>query len=254
VLFYNFSRSSFFVFIRIIVFGTLVVHLSILVNQTTMDFGNDNMTEPLNESSAGGAAVAAAAVAAGDDDDAASQSSQRSGASLLERIRAQRQREAQQKQQQQQGGNVSGSSENRDVNNNTTPSTIQVPQYNPASSSQENDQFGRSGSGDFGQHSAPGSGSFFTDAWNTISTSMETGMASLHQENADDDDVGGLDASDALLAPSDRHHQDGEEENYSIARYFMTFVNDVNGSFLNLPVWVRVIIIFAMLYSAFKLL
>jgi hypothetical protein len=212
-----------------------------------MDFGNDNMTEQLNAASAVSGGGGAAVAAAGDDDDAASQSSQRSGASLLERIRAQRQREAQQKQQQQQQGNLIYAS--RD-SNNTTPSTIQVPQYNPVSSSQENDHFGRSSSsGDFG-HSAPGTGSFFTDAWNTISTSMETGMASLHQEDNDGD--GGLEASDALLAPSDRHHDD--EENYSIARYFMTFVNDVYGSFLNLPVWIRVIIIFALVYSAFKLL
>lgn len=157
--------------------------------------------------------------AGGSGDDGASQSSQRSSTSLLERIRAQR--------AQQQGGNTS-----------TTPTSIQVPQYNPVAP-EENFAGG-------GPHSSPAAdqNSFFSSAWHNISESMETGMASLQQEvNFSQDDQ-------ALLAPSAHHH----DENYSMGEYFMTFVNDVYGTFLGLPLLVRVTMIFALLYTALKLM
>ena len=71
---------------------------------------------------------------------------------------------------------------------------------------------------------------------------METGMASLQQEDS-------RAADQALLAPSSYH-----EENYSMTEYFMTFVNDVYTSFLSLPLLVRATMIFALLFTAFKLM
>lgn len=148
--------------------------------------------------------------------DDASQTSQRSSASLLERIRAQR----------------------AAASPSTAPTTIQVPQYNPVA----REEF--SSAGPAGEQA--GGGSFFTDAWTNISHSMETGMASLSQE------VGGLESDEALLAPSAGGAYN--EENYSMVDYFTTFVKDVYGTFLNLPLLVRVTVIFALLFTAFKLM
>lgn len=170
---------------------------------------NNDLQQPLTSADNGGG------------DDSASQGSQRSSLSLLERIRAQR---AQQQEQQ-------------DRENQPAPATtIQVPQYNPVAR-QEN--FAGGGPAPI-ERSASGS-NFFSDAWNNISQSMETGMASLQQED--------FESEQALLAPSAYN-----EENYSMTEYFMTFVKDVYGTFLNLPFLVRVTMIFALLFTAFKLL
>lgn len=158
----------------------------------------------------------------GGGDDAASQGSQRSGVSLLERIRAQR---AQEQQQQQPA----------------PATTIQVPQYSPVAR-QEN--FAGGGPVPRESSATGGSSNFFSDAWNNISQSMESGMASLQQEEMESDQ--------ALLAPS-AYNENGEE-NYSMTEYFMTFVKDVYGTFLNLPLLVRVAVIFALLFTAFKLM
>jgi hypothetical protein len=161
----------------------------------------------LNESLTGGGG--------GGGDDSASQSSQRSGASLLERIQAQRNREA------AQAG----------TGNAVPTQQIQVPQYDRVAQ-QEN------GDGDLGNSS------FFSNAWNNISESMENGMASLQVAEEGD----GMD--DALLAPSSNH---GDRE-YSMTGYFTTFIMDVYNMFLSLPVWGRGIIVIVLLYIAIKLL
>ena len=148
-------------------------------------------------------------------DDAGSQRSS-SGASLLDRIRAQR---------AQQGGAAPAS-------------TIQVPQYNPVAQEQN-----FAGGGPAATADPSTSSNFFSSAWNNISESMESGMASLQQE--------GYESSDqALLPPS---YEVGEED-YSMTNYFMTFVNDVYKSFLGLPLLVRLTMIFALLFTAFKLM
>ena len=76
-------------------------------------------------------------------------------------------------------------------------------------------------------------------------------MASLQQEELD------TTTNQALLAPSslaaEYGDMDGAEE-YSMIGYFMTFVKDVYDTFLNLPVFVRVAVIFALLYTALKLM
>jgi len=158
-----------------------------------------------------------------DNEETASQSSQRSGTSLLERIRAQRNAEA----QRQASMEYAGSS-------HSAPShEIQVPQY----SSNARDDFGN-----LANLQQDDSNNFFSNAWNNISTSMENGMTSLQQED--------VEASDALLAPTA-----GEREgNYSISGYFLTFVRDVYGLFLRLPLFARVIIVILLLYIALKLL
>lgn len=173
-------------------------------------------------------------------DDAASQSSQRSRASLLDRIRAQ--------QRNRDGAGVAGadaSIPDRETEANhhssSTPSTIQVPQYTrlPQESSRDHSmEIPTSSGGPSGSSSG-----FLSQAWNNISHSMETGMASLHQERSD------VEARDALLPPT----TDGEE-NYSMVNYFTTFVRDVYETFLDLPLWVRIIVVFALLYTAWKLI
>ena len=176
----------------------------------------------------------------GSGDDAASQSSQRSGASLLERIRAQRNREAAsaavtQSVQQEEGSTVPAPAP-------ATPSTIQVPQYSqvPQEPSPHDASEPLASS-----HQTTSSGSgFFTQAYRNISHSMETGMASLQQDQT------GLEARDALLAPTADH----DEENYSMVGYFTTCVRDVYETFLNLPLLVRIVVVFALLYTAWKLI
>ena len=153
-------------------------------------------------------------------DDTASQGSQRSRTSLLDRIRA--------KQSQQQQPSSSAAA---------PTSTIQVPQYNPVA---QEENF--AGGGPAPPQPPADTSSFFSSAWNNISESMETGMASLQQEDS-------RAADQALLAPSSYH-----EENYSMTEYFMTFVNDVYTSFLSLPLLVRATMIFALLFTAFKLM
>ena len=158
---------------------------------------------------------------AGGGDDSSQRSSQ---SSLLERIRAQRA----QQQEQQQGAPAT---------------TIQVPQYNPVA---QEENFAGGGPAQLAQQAATGSNSgsnFFSSAWNNINESMETGMASLQQEVS-------LDSDQALLAPSAAYN----EEHYSMMEYFMTFVRDVYGTFLNLPLLVRIAVIFALLFTAFKLM
>ncbi|KAL7564405.1 hypothetical protein ACA910_002723 [Epithemia clementina (nom. ined.)] len=177
---------------------------------------NDEMRDPLT----GG----------GGGDDAASQSSQRSRGSLLERIRAQRNRDA-----------AAAATSRQDYEGEeatSTPSTIQVPQYSqiPQEHSRESSMMESSG------QAGSGSG-FFSQAWNNISHSMETGMASLQQERSD------LEARDALLPPTTN-----DEENYSMVGYFTTFVRDVYETFLNLPLLVRIVVVFALLYTAWKLI
>lgn len=155
----------------------------------------------------------------GGEDDSSQRSSQ---SSLLERIRAQR---AQQEQQQQQPQGAPAA-------------TIQVPQYNPVA---QEENF--AGGGPAQQAGPDSSGSnFFSAAWNNISESMETGMQSLQHQDS-------LETDQALLAPSAYH-----EENYSMLEYFTTFVNDVYGAFLALPLLVRITVVFALLFTAFKLM
>jgi hypothetical protein len=163
----------------------------------------------------------------GDD---ASQSSQRSGTSLLERIRAQRNRETEQ-----------------GVTENSVPTQqIQVPQYNPLPTSQNQGGFGSNHiNGDGGDDLS--SSNFFSNAWSNISSSMENGMASMEHES------GGDHMNDALLAPASSHHLDAEES-YTMSGYFMTFVKDIYSLFLSLPVWGRTITVIVLLLIALKLL
>jgi hypothetical protein len=166
----------------------------------------------------------------GDD---ASQSSQRSagGTSLLDRIRAQQNRET------AQGG----------AENSVPTQQIQVPQYNPVPTSQGQGGFGSNTNNADGGGENAGSSNFFSNAWSNISSSMESGMASMEH------DSGGDGMNDALLAPTASHHHN-EEENYTMQGYFMTFVKDIYNLFLSLPVWGRAITVIVLLLIALKLL
>lgn len=196
---------------------------------------SNEMRDPLTGKGSGG-------------DDAASQSSQTSRASLLERIQAQKNRNA---------GTTATTASATTTTTSTqpsssyplpdhhigeaisTPSTIQVPQY-----SQISQEASHEASIEIPSHSSSGTATgFFSHAWSNISQSMETGMASLQQDRND------LEARDALLPPTSN-----DEEHYSMIGYFTTFVRDVYETFLSLPLWVRIIVIFALLYTAWKLI
>jgi len=155
--------------------------------------------------------------------DAGSAHSQRSGSaggsSLLERIQMQRQREAAMQQQQQ-----------------STPQQIQVPNYADTTSNMPG--FGSSPNNESNSN-------FFSSAWSNLSQSMETGAAADQQHEMES----------ALLAPASQHGSGLDlDENYSMQSYFMTFVKDVYGLFLRLPVPARVVAVVGLLYIALKLL
>ena len=111
-----------------------------------------------------------------------------------------------------------------------TPQQIQVPNYGEAS---------MPGMGNNARGSSEGS--FFSTAWSNISQSMETGMADHN------------DMESALLVPTSGLYPT-DEETYSMQNYFMTFVKDVYGLFLRLPVVARVVVLIGLLYVALKLL
>ena len=112
-----------------------------------------------------------------------------------------------------------------------TPQHIQVPNYGAS----------MPGMGNHGSSaSSSEAGNFFSSAWNNIAHSMETGMAERNEMES------------ALLAPASRFPE--EEENYSMQNYFMTFVKDVYGLFLRLPVPARFVAVIGLLYIALKLL
>jgi hypothetical protein len=172
----------------------------------------------------------------GGGSDDASQSSQRSagGTSLLDRIRTQQQ----QNREAAQGG----------TENSVPTQQIQVPQYNSVPTSQGQGGFGdntHNNNADGGDNA--GSSNFFSNAWSNISSSMESGMASMEH------DSGGDGMNDALLAPTASHHHN-EEDNYTMSGYFMTFVRDIYNLFLSLPVWGRAITVIVLLLIALKLL
>jgi len=138
--------------------------------------------------------------------------------SLLERIRLQREREAAQQQQQ-------------------TPQQIQVPNYGETTAS---------GSG--GSAAAlDNNSSFFSSAWNNISQSMETGMAEHPDHDGDMEEA-------LLMAPTSATDEQRGEQHYSMQNYFLTFVRDVYGLFLRMPVPVRIVAVIGLLYIAFKLM
>jgi hypothetical protein len=142
------------------------------------------------------------------------------GRSLLERIRLQQQREL------------------------APTAQIQVPQYNPYPTN--NNTMANQYAIDYGtdsnettanmQSSLLGKSTFFSDAWTNLQSSLETG--------------GGED-TDALIVPSHQRANNGE---YSLKEYFLTFVRDVYGGFLRLPVVVRILVVILLLYIALELL
>ena len=154
-------------------------------------------------------------------------SSQRSSSSnggtlsLLERIQLQREREAAlaaaaEAQQQQ------------------TPQHIQVPSYGEPTGT---------GGGVAYSGGVDSTNNFFSTAWNNISQSMETVMA----EHNDMEEA-------LLMAPTSGTTATDGDEHYSMQNYFMTFVRDIYGLFLRLPVPARFVSVIGLLYIAWKLL
>lgn len=66
-----------------------------------------------------------------------------------------------------------------------------------------------------------------------------------------DNGVGGGGMGESLLGG--QQQQDGSNE-YNMNEYFMTFVRDIYGLFLQLHVVVRVVVVVGLLYVAFRLL
>ena len=108
-------------------------------------------------------------------------------------------------------------------------STIQVPQYQPEAPVENFAGGGRD---------PEANGNFWSNAWSNVQTSMESGMAGIPPESQ----------HQALLA------SDNDNHNYTMSGYFMTFVRDVYGAFLGLPVYGRGIVIAFLLIVALRLL
>ena len=106
-------------------------------------------------------------------------------------------------------------------------STIQVPQYQPEAPVEN-----------FAGGGREANGNFWSNAWSNVQTSMESGMAGIPPESQ----------HQALLA------SDNDNHNYTMSGYFMTFVRDVYGAFLGLPVYGRGIVIAFLLIVALRLL
>jgi hypothetical protein len=184
-----------------------------------------------------------------DFDDTASQGSARStGRSLLERIQAQREREA-------AAAAAAAATSNTFVPNQTqqsqqpTPQQINIPNYGESMASNA-----MGSSSMMNTVSLPENSNFFSSAWNNISSSMESGMAYHQQQQEEQETNIGDNMEDALLAPSGTHRYGASTENYSMTSYFTTFVNDVYGLFLRLPVPARIVTVVLLLYIALKLL
>lgn len=194
-----------------------------------------------------------------DDDDNASQGSQRSHLSLLERIRLQREREARQQQGPPPGATTTAMAATVAVAA-PRPTFIRVPQYDPhppaaGGSGGDSPPFAWQSNG-----ASLGTSAFFTGAWSQLSASVESGIAALQSptpRGGRDDDPDDL-AYSLLLPPSSaaaRTSGGGDgNDGYSMAGYFLTFVGDVYGGFLRLPVVARLVLVVLLLYVALKLL
>lgn len=166
-----------------------------------------------------------------DAEETASQSSQRSQLSLLERIRLQRKNESVAAQQKKNQSNIS----------DTTPTQIQIPQYDSTNTTDDS-------------HAEASHGrSFFSHAWGNIQSSMQSGMRHyepLQQQHGSEED--GM--NEALLAPTASTTIQASEEDYSMSGYFMTFVKDIHEGFKKLPISLRVVVILFLLYVSWRLI
>lgn len=202
-------------------------------------------------------------------DDGASQSTQRSmggrSASLLERIQRQRELEAATKAVTSGGMvQVSQSTSNVTVNSSTIPSVpqqhllqplsqqIQVPQYGPMPGFGNTDvtmQQPPPGTTPIPQYG------YLNNAWNSFTQSMEsTMMADKTQLNSspsyENDEM-----HHALLPPTTGNYVSSGHttaDEYSISEYFLTFVKDVYGLFVWLPIPVRIVVLVGLLYIVVK--
>jgi len=201
----------------------------------------------------------------GGSDDAMSTSSQLSSASLLERIRAQQNRQTTTAnnigdlQQPTPPGDWNTGSAATTSSNGIPAPQIQVPQYSPVpTAAQDINHFASAGTAEQQHMSSASDGDgagvsgLFSNAWSNISDSLENGMASISARQ--NGGYNGLETSDGLLAPTNGSTMATTGEPYSITNYFLTFVKDMQGLFLALPVLARVLLLFALVYVAFKLL
>jgi hypothetical protein len=208
-------------------------------------------------------------------DDGASQSSQRSlggrSASLLERI--QRQRELETATTTTNSGaaappssSSSSSSSSGTIDTLTLPSVpqphllpqphpIQVPQYGPMPGF-GNSSTTQQASLPLSTAPMPQSG-YLNNAWNSFTQSMGSStMADKSQLNVspsyDNDEM-----HHALLPPAGSNtYMNADhvvvEEDYSISQYFLTFVKDIYGLFIWLPIAVRIVVVAGLLYVVVK--
>jgi hypothetical protein len=192
-------------------------------------------------------------------DDGTSQSSQRSlggrSASLLERIQRQRELEA----TTTTTAGAAQATSNDNTNSSTIPSVpqphllpqpnpIQVPQYGPMPG------FGNTTTQPPATAPIPKNG-YLNNAWSSFTQNMEsTMMADKSQLNLsqsyDNDEM-----HHALLPPTsgnDYTNMGQTADEYSISQYFLTFVKDIYGLFIWLPIAVRIVVVAGLLYVVVK--
>jgi hypothetical protein len=208
--------------------------------------------------------------------------------SLLERIQQQRQRELEAAQDSamavttQQGvigtagiktGNEAMLSiPSQQQQQQQVPSQqIHVPQYGPMPG------FGNNGITMQTQQPEPtptmslqqqqGRKGYLNNAWNNFTQNMESSMMAEKSQlnmSSPQQQPNGNEMHQALLPPSNDYNNNSTmmnygshnnyDDNYSISQYFLTFVKDVYGLFIWLPIVVRVIVVVGLVYAVMKLL
>ena len=200
-------------------------------------------------------------------DDGASQSSQRSlggrSVSLLERIQRQRELEA---TTSAPSAGIAQATSNGTTNRSTIssvpqphlqplPYQIQVPQYGPMPGFGNNTAIQVSPQ-PLATAPIPQNSYTINGAWNSFTQGMEsTLMADKSQLNLsqpnDNDEM-----HHALLPPSSGNNYMNDmghtADEYSIAQYFLTFVKDIYGLFIWLPIAVRIVVVVGLLYFVVK--
>ena len=217
-------------------------------------------------------AMASSEVTHDSQDDGASQSSQRSlggrSSSLFERIQRQRELEATTTTTTTStAAGIEQAASNGPTNNSMfsslpqqhlqpLPQQIQVPQYGPMPGfGNTNGTMQPPPQPPLPTAPLPQQHGYINNAWNSFTQGMEsTMMADKSQLNLSSS-YDNEEMHHALLPPASSNNYTNEGQSadeYSISQYFLTFVKDVYGLFVWLPIAARIVVVAGLLYIVVK--
>ena len=204
-------------------------------------------------------------------DDGASQSSQRSlggrSSSLFERIQRQRELEATTTTTTttNTAAGIEQAASNGPTNNSMfsslpqqhlqpLPQQIQVPQYGPMPG------FGNTNGTmqpppPLPAAPLPQQHGYIHNAWNSFTQGMESSMMADKSQLNLSSSYDNEEMHHALLPPASSNNYTNEGQSadeYSISQYFLTFVKDVYGLFVWLPIAARIVVVAGLLYIVVK--